>query len=59
MQDLKQYLSDAQGLDLTGGNLSDVRSISDDGNVISNEYVRMDEDGKITGVSHAVYRRMR
>lgn len=36
-----------------------MNTLSDDGNVINNEYVRMDEDGKITGVSHAVYRRMR
>lgn len=32
-------------------------TLSEDGNTISNEYVRMDADGKITGVGHAVYER--
>lgn len=36
-----------------------INTLSEDGNVIENEYVRLDEDGKITGVSHATYRRMR
>jgi hypothetical protein len=36
-----------------------INTLSEDGNTINNEYVRMDETGKITGVSHAVYRRMR
>ncbi len=35
-----------------------INTLSDDGNTISNEYVRLDEDGKITGVGHAVYRRI-
>jgi hypothetical protein len=35
-----------------------INTLSEDGNVIENEYVRMDADGKITGVSHATYRRM-
>lgn len=36
-----------------------INTISEDGNTINNEYVRLDEDGAITGVSHAVYRRIR
>jgi hypothetical protein len=35
-----------------------INTLSDDGNTIENEYVRMDEDGKITGVGHATYRRI-
>lgn len=35
-----------------------INTLSEDGNTIDNEYVRLDENGKITGVSHAVYRRM-
>ena len=35
-----------------------INTLSEDGNVIENEYVRMDADGKITGVSHAVYVRV-
>jgi hypothetical protein len=35
-----------------------INTLSDDGNRIDNEYVRLDENGKITGVSHAVYRRI-
>ena len=44
-----------------GGRVTQViiNTLSEDGNTISNEYVRLDENGKITGVSHAVYRRMR
>jgi hypothetical protein len=36
-----------------------INTLSEDGNTISNEYVRMDAEGKITRVSHAVYRRIR
>ncbi len=36
-----------------------INTLSEDGNVINNEYVRLDEDGKITGVGHATYRRIR
>lgn len=36
-----------------------INTLSDDGNTIHNEYVRMDADGKITGVGHAVYERVR
>ena len=32
---------------------------ADDGNSISNEYVRLDENGKITRVTHAIYDRQR
>ena len=35
-----------------------INTLSEDGNVIENEYVRMDEDGKIVGVGHATYRRI-
>jgi hypothetical protein len=35
-----------------------INILSEDGNLIDNEYIRMDADGKITGVSHAVYRRI-
>ena len=35
-----------------------INTLSEDGNTISNEYVRLDEGGKITGVGHAVYRRI-
>jgi hypothetical protein len=34
-----------------------INSISDDGNTISNEYIKIDKDGKITGVSHVTYNR--
>ena len=34
-----------------------INSISDDLNTISNEYIRIDKDGKITGVSHVTYNR--
>ncbi len=30
-------------------------TLSEDGDTIHNEYVRLDAEGKITGVSHAVY----
>jgi hypothetical protein len=32
-----------------------INTLSDDNNTISNEYVRMDKDGKITGVTHVTY----
>lgn len=35
-----------------------INTLSEDGNTISNEYVRMDADGKITRVSHATYERI-
>ena len=33
--------------------------LSEDGNTINNEYVRMDENGDIMRVTHAVYERIR
>ena len=36
-----------------------INTLSEDGNTIHNEYVRFDANGKITGVGHAVYERMR
>lgn len=36
-----------------------INTLSDDGNVIENEYVRLDAEGKIVGVGHAVYVRVR
>src|SRR6185436_4188129 len=46
-------------LNKTNGVLTQVviNTLSDDNNTISNEYVRMDKDGKITGVTHATYTR--
>lgn len=35
-----------------------INTLSEDGNTIENEYVRMDEAGEITGVGHATYRRI-
>src|SRR5688572_23716327 len=35
-----------------------INTLSEDGQVINNEYVRLDENGKITGVTHAVYRKL-
>ena len=32
-----------------------INTLSEDGDTIYNEYVRLDAEGKITGVSHAVY----
>jgi hypothetical protein len=32
-----------------------INTLSDDNNTISNEYIRIDKDGKITGVSHVTY----
>jgi hypothetical protein len=34
-----------------------INTLSDDNNTINNEYIRMDKDGKITGVSHVTYLR--
>lgn len=34
-----------------------INTLSDDNNTISNEYIRMDKDGKITGVTHVTYNR--
>jgi hypothetical protein len=44
----------------SGGRVTQViiNTLSEDGNTIENEYVRMDEGGKITSVSHATYRRI-
>lgn len=36
-----------------------INTLSEDGNTISNEYVRLDAEGKITRVTHAVYDRIR
>jgi len=35
-----------------------INTLSEDGNTINNEYVRLDENGKITGVGHAIYERI-
>lgn len=35
-----------------------INTMSEDGQTIENEYIRMDEDGKPTSVSHATYRRI-
>ena len=36
-----------------------INTLSEDGGTIDNEYVRLDENGKITRVTHAVYKRIR
>ena len=36
-----------------------INTLSEDGNTINNEYVRLDQNGAITRVSHAVYTRIR
>ena len=36
-----------------------INTLSEDGNRIDNEYVRLDENGKITRVTHAIYNRIR
>jgi hypothetical protein len=36
-----------------------INTLSEDGNSISNEYVRFDENGKVTRVTHAIYDRQR
>ncbi len=35
-----------------------INTLSEDGNTINNEYVRLDENGNITRVGHAVYERI-
>lgn len=47
-------------LNRRGGRVTQIiiNTLSEDHNTINNEYIRFDEDGKITGVSHAVYRRV-
>ena len=32
-----------------------INTLSEDNNTISNEYIHMDKDGKITGVTHVTY----
>ncbi len=32
-----------------------INTLSDDNDTINNEYIRMDKDGKITGVTHVTY----
>jgi hypothetical protein len=32
-----------------------INTLSEDNNTISNEYIRMDKEGKITGVTHVTY----
>ena len=34
-----------------------INTLSEDNNTISNEYIRMDKEGKITGVTHVTYLR--
>ena len=34
-----------------------INTLSEDNNTISNEYIRMDKEGKITGVTHVIYNR--
>ena len=34
-----------------------INTMSEDNNQINNEYIRMDKDGKITGVTHVTYNR--
>ena len=34
-----------------------INTLSEDNNKIENEYIRMDKDGKITGVTHVTYNR--
>jgi hypothetical protein len=36
-----------------------INTLSEDGDTISNEYVRLDDEGRITRVTHAVYHRIR
>jgi outer membrane lipoprotein-sorting protein len=35
----------------------EIITLSEDNNTISNEYIRMDKEGKITGVTHVIYNR--
>ena len=34
-----------------------INTLSEDNNTINNEYIRMDKEGKITGVTHVTYKR--
>src|SRR5579872_3627481 len=34
-----------------------INTLSEDNNTINNEYIRLDKDGKITGVTHVTYNR--
>ena len=34
-----------------------INTLSEDNNTINNEYIRMDKEGKITGVTHVTYNR--
>ena len=34
-----------------------INTLSEDNNMINNEYIRMDKEGKITGVTHVTYNR--
>ncbi len=34
-----------------------INTLSDDNKSINNEYIRMDKDGKITGVTHVIYKK--
>ena len=36
-----------------------INTLSDDNNTINNEYIRMDKEGKITGVTHVTYIRQK
>lgn len=36
-----------------------INTLSDDNNTINNEYIRMDKNGKITGVTHVTYIRQK
>lgn len=36
-----------------------INTLSEDRNTISNEYVRFDENGKVVGVTHATYQRIK
>lgn len=36
-----------------------INQLSEDGDTIRNEYVRFDDEGRVTGVSHATYERIR
>lgn len=36
-----------------------INTLSEDNQQINNEYIRMDKDGKITGVTHVIYKRQK
>ena len=36
-----------------------INTLSEDGNTINNEYVRLDQNGAVTRVTHAIYKRIR